>query len=88
MNTTIQKYALRHGVTEIIAPVGIKPLCVKLQDGIPTMWAEINVNEPAAGRYRVRSVGTGSFVGTTDGDYIDTVLMANDTEVWHFYGSF
>jgi hypothetical protein len=52
------------------------------------MWAEINVNEPAAGRYRVRSVGTGSFVGTTDGDYIDTVLMANDTEVWHFYGSF
>lgn len=59
-----------------------KILCVQMQDGTPTLWAEVDPERGQSFRH-VYVVGTGHEVPADAGQYIGTVQM--DAYVWHVY---
>lgn len=79
---TIWKFKLVHGQTTIKAPVE-KFLCVKLQRGIITVWAEIDLSKESKS-YELNIYGTGWELRDL-GEYIGTVLECEDSLVWHVY---
>lgn len=83
----IYKYPLNNSGTidSIVAPI-IRTLKIKMQKGVPMLWAEIDDNmEPF--ELLVLSIGTGWAVSDAleDWNYMGTVI--DDEElVWHYYG--
>lgn len=91
----IYKYpVMSHGeaTIKIVTPGGsFKPLCVQLQNGVPQLWAELDVGVAPAGAFgatttirQVVLVGTGSIV-RNHLTYAGTFQLHDGTLVWHVY---
>ncbi len=91
---TVHKYPLTHldggrSRMEILTPKGtFKPLAVRLQRDVPTLWAEVDFgeNDPVPTIRRiVEVVGTGHPVHDLL-TYVDTLLFGQyDQLVLHYY---
>ena len=84
---TIWKFPLNvEGVTTIInAPVR-KYLKVMMQNGNPTLWAEVDDTQKQDEKHYIACVGTGWNVEIgKDIEYIDSVIDSYGF-VWHYYG--
>jgi len=88
---TIYKYQLKtdEGVQEIPMPTGARILTVALQNGIPTLWVEVDPDEePDARRFCIYP--TGQPIGVenpVDRNYIGTFQIGGliDTLVGHVF---
>jgi hypothetical protein len=78
----IWKYPLTLSPLQLIhTPRVFRPLSVQVQDGVPTIWAEV---EPGGGIDRaVTIVGTGGEVPPFAGPFLGTVQLGEF--VWHVY---
>lgn len=80
----IRPNARKYGPTweiEVPAPRGSRAISVALQDGRPTVWFEVDMEQPE-GRLRLYSVGTG-FGPLPNGRFIGTIIEGEF--VWHIY---
>lgn len=78
---TIYKYPLKVGhIMEIDLPKDAKPLCVKMQGGMPTMWAFVDSERPKEKRIFMVT-GTGFSLDGPPLRYLDT--MFDGAFVWH-----
>lgn len=69
-------------VFDVSMPVGAVPLHAELQDGMPTLWAQINPNAVRAKR-RFRVIGTGH---AFDPDRLQFVATFQQPPfVWHLF---
>lgn len=79
-------YKYRISVTDIVnlqMNEGAVPLSVQLQDGIPTLWAMVDLDKPIVER-KFRIFGTGNLIPSDfDGKYIGT--FQQDPFVWHLF---
>jgi len=83
----IFKYSLNNdgSIDSIVAPI-VRTLKIKMQNGVPVLWAEIDENmEPF--ELLIIAIGTGWAVSDAieDWRYIGTVID-NDDLVWHYFG--
>ena len=79
----IWKYRIPGPGMEVDMPQGATPLCVQLQRGKPTLWAEV---DPAAKKVKRKFniVGTGQlYPYDAVGSYVGTWLL--DGLVWHLF---
>ncbi len=83
MSKVIYKYEISplHSVIEM--PVGAEILTVKTQNGNPFLWALVDPDNPPEDRYLV-IFGTGHEV-VTQGKYLGTFLIQNDSLVFHVF---
>ena len=85
---TIYKYQLLITDEQIIQTYeGAKPLCVKLQNGVPCLWCLVET-EANPDIMTIRCAGTGHDLGVKrydDVEYIDTILICGDSLVFHFF---
>lgn len=78
----IYKYQLEIGSNVLSVPVGMfKPLCVQMQNGCMTLWAE--VADDRISTVTIQVFGTGWEI-PDDLRYIGTVQYSDGT-VWHAY---
>lgn len=68
---------------DVPAPIGSKAISVALQNGIPTVWFEVDT-KAAPGRLRLYSVGTGHGALPANARFIGTIIEGE--YVWHIYG--
>ena len=82
----IYKYPLDLiGIQGIYLPLHSKILCVKEQYNNIVLYAEIDTAVNGEEFVEFVIVGTGHQLPTTNMKYIDTVLINQDTLVWHVY---
>lgn len=82
---TIHKYPLQTtGLIHLQMPMWALPLTVQLQQGIPTLWAQVDINQP--------TITKSFFVVVTGGPlpegalkYIGTVQMHEGNFVLHVF---
>jgi len=83
---TVYKYPLEIDDVQFISmPKGAKPLCVKVQNGNPCLWALVNPYEEEES-VMIRCAGTGHEINE-EGElvYIDSLLMYGGDLVFHFF---
>lgn len=84
---TIWKYTLAlKEAQSVLMRAGSKILSIQSQQGVPTMWAQVNPEAPATQKMEITIVGTGEEVPNAvlrDATYVDTVQMGE--YVWHFF---
>lgn len=78
------KYPLPDVVTKIQMPAGSKFIAVALQNGMPTVWAEVPNSWEGYEERTVEAFGTGHLI-PADAIYLGTVLTMSDSLVLHFY---
>ena len=66
----------------IVMPKGAKVLTLQMQDGVPTLWAEVDPDAPDEIHHLV-TYGTGHPVDPGAGSYIGT--YQSPPFVWHVY---
>lgn len=79
----IFKYPLKiDDQQSVLIPEGAQPLCVQLQDRVPTLWAIVN---PSASGVQKRIVmyGTGWEYNHGAEKYLGTIQQ--DGFVWHYF---
>lgn len=82
---TIYKYQLKIAdYQEIKMPCYAKILTVKLQNGIPNIWALVDPETSSLFTRKIRMAGTGHPV-EDDAEYIGTILIHSDTLVFHIF---
>lgn len=82
MAKTIYKYKIDiTRVQSIEMPDAPKPLCFQVQDGEPTLWAEVDTDKSATFQ-RFFLIGTGHDFPAHQIKYIGTIQK--DGLVWHF----
>lgn len=84
MTTAIWKFPfVEPGEFFIAMPRLFRPLCVQLQDGVPTLWALVN---PLAKKehWKFKAVGTGHAFDPAGWYYIAT--WQEGMYVWHLFG--
>lgn len=82
MMRTVWKFPLNDWVTEIDIPEGAKVVHVARQNGLMTLWAEVDSTKPTWSR-GVAIVGTGHPILVRDATHVGSIL---DGEfVWHIY---
>lgn len=86
MRTVFKFPLLIRGEQHIMLPVRHKVLSLQMQRGIPTMWVELEENDPCVGTF-VRMIGTGHMVRDDATVYIGTV-QDNEGYVWHYYKTY
>ena len=67
----------------ISMPIGAEILSVKVQHGIPKLWAIVDDQADKESR-AFQIYGTGH-VAPENGTFIDTFLMCDDDLVWHLF---
>jgi len=67
----------------ITIPGGLRVLCVQLQRGVPTVWAEVGADDACS--VEVRAIPTGSSQPPQDGRYVSTIVSSEGGLVFHFY---
>lgn len=72
-------------VVQLSMPLGAKPLCVQVQNGIPCMWALVD-EENALVDKKFRIYGTGHPVDPEYTDYIGTFQIDDGRLVFHVFG--
>lgn len=75
----IQDYVL------VPLPKGAKILCAKVQKGGLNLWALVDSEEPETEDVTIRIAGTDHPIEEPNLEYIDTVLMYQDTFVIHIF---
>ena len=64
-------------------PINAKPLCVQLQNGRPTVWAEVDPEDPDKRNKRFFIIGTGHEIPFLNLEYVGT--FQQEPFVWHVY---
>lgn len=82
--STIWKYALQPGRTELEMPGGAELLTVQMQGDTPTLWAQVWPGEPVVRRV-LDVYGTGHKMPPDPGKYVATFQMDDGTLVWHVF---
>lgn len=81
---TIYKYSLLHtGGNSVDMPQGAKILAVQSQQGVPTIWALVDVGQPTEKRTFL-VVGTGHTIDGL-GEYVGTVQLNEGRFVVHVF---
>ena len=84
MRNRIHKFPLKFMWQQYVdLPVGYKILTIQMQEGVPTLWAEVNTKAGPCNPATIEMVGTGEEPPV--GPYIATVQEGK--YVWHFYDS-
>ena len=81
----VHKYPLFGGPGSSILmqmPAGATILSMQFQHGIPTIWAEVDTDQPMENR-KIASFGTGWQLPEQPGKFIAT--LQEGEFVWHFY---
>lgn len=85
---TIYKYPIhldRGDVVHILMPADACLLDLQLQNGVPTLWAQVDSSRKTTNR-RIGIVGTGHDTARVDaGSYIATIQLRNGHLVLHFF---
>ena len=68
----------------ISMPIGAEILSVKVQHGIPQLWAIVDDHQADKESRTFKVYGTGH-VAPESGTFIDTFLMCDDDLVWHLF---
>lgn len=79
---TIWKFPIFDWVDEIKIPRDAKVVHVAIQETVPTIWAEVELNNEFVGR-GVAVIGTGQPVPADSATHVGTVL--DGIWVWHVY---
>lgn len=78
---TIWKFPLEMGATDVMLPVGAKPLHFGFQGCIPAVWCLVDDERPFDQRRRFTIYGTGHPVHTEERHHVGTCFK--DVFVWH-----
>lgn len=70
----------------IAMPTGAEILSVKVQNGVPRLWAIVDDQAPKESR-PFAIYGTGN-IAPEKGVFIDTFLMADGAFVWHLFDTY
>ena len=70
---------------EVTLPKGSKPLCVKVQNGLPCLWELVDTNELETETIRIRCAGTGHDINEDVKDYLGTEMIYGGSLVFHFF---
>jgi hypothetical protein len=82
---TIHKFHLNITDSQpIMAGNSFTPLCVQTQNGVPTLWAEVDDEEPKTA-HTIKMIGTGHEIKWEDGRFIYLATIQIDVFVWHIY---
>lgn len=83
---TIHKYIIRPNSNSISLPENAEVLCIKLQNNQPFIWVLLNDSEPVIERFFGLFVTGENIRGNFKiKDYIGTVLMQQDSFVFHLF---
>ena len=83
---TVYKYQLKiDDLQSVNLPKGAKPLCVKIQNGDPCLWALVDPNESEVETVNIRTAGTGHPINEDVKDYLGTAIMYGGNLVFHFF---
>jgi hypothetical protein len=82
MTTQIWKYPLNGMMSDIQMPMEAKVLTVQIQNGQPTIWAQVNPQNESETRH-FTIVGTGNPFDDTNHKYIGT--FQDSPFVWHLF---
>lgn len=66
-------------------PKGAKPLCIKSQKGIYTLWFLCDPDEKEVETMTIRVAGTGHPIEEEVISYIGTIIEFDGDLVWHFF---
>lgn len=85
MAKTIFKFPLDQGAWKktFSAPLGLKPIHFGMQNGVTTMWAEVDT-ESTPCEYEWYYIGTGWELPVDYGIHIGSCIRPSGF-VWHFY---
>jgi len=82
---TIWKFKLEISAESVVSmPNAAQVLCVKMQNGEPFVWALVDPAHPIMKRV-FNIYGTGHQHETISGDYLGSVLMLNESLVFHVF---
>ena len=82
---TVYKYPLKiDDYQQVTLPAGAKILCIKVQHGIPCLWALIDKEQTCEETLTIRCAGTGHDI-KDNVEYIDTVMLVGGALVFHFF---
>ena len=79
---TIWKFPVPFPHGDIIMPKGANVLALQIQHGIPTLWAEVDPDNPNE-THHLAIYGTGHPIDPGAGSYIGT--FQSPPFVWHVY---
>ena len=85
---TIHKYPLALPIknTRISIPRNAEVLCIKEQDGVPTLWAKVDPNEIVMDMIIFRATGANYPEEEEKIEkYIDTLMYCNASLVFHIF---
>ncbi len=88
MTTAVYKYQLKAQDVQLVAlPLGARVLSVHVQREQICVWAQVPIDEPTQRTeiHTFRIFGTGHPMHGKLGDFIGTILMAQDSLVFHVY---
>jgi hypothetical protein len=81
----IYKYPLKLERFQLLPmPMNVRMLCIQMQRGVPTLWAQCEVDESVMYR-KIRCYPTGVNDGPIVGQYIGTVQQLDGDLIWHYY---
>ena len=69
----------------VLLPCEAKPLCVKLQNGKPCLWALVDLNIQKNEVRTVRCAGTGHDIEDGYDTYLGTIMLFDGQLVFHFF---
>ena len=82
---TIHKFPIDICDNQVVEmPVGAQVLSAELQRGSPCLWALIDTDKELTPR-RITIRGTGHCCTPSDGRFINTIMMARESLVWHVF---
>lgn len=81
----IYKYPLSLGINKISIPKPYIILSIKTQNNIPVMYAQIDNPKNELDNISIVGLMTGHTYDYSYLEFIDTVLLDNDTFVLHFF---
>ena len=82
---TVYKYPLKiDDYQKVNLPMGAKILCIKVQNGIPCLWALIDKEQTYDEAVTIRCAGTGHDI-KDEVEYIDTIMVAGGALVFHLF---
>lgn len=84
MMTTIYKWTLTPGSTDLHMPAGARVLTVQMQGDQPQLWALVEPEQPKEWR-TFEIYGTGNPMPANPGEYVATFQMDGGSLVWHVF---
>jgi hypothetical protein len=86
---TIHKYEFMvNDTVQLTLPVNAEILAIRSQYekfDVLTLWAKVDLNAEGLEMRVLRIIGTGHTFDDVGLEYLDTVLVADDSLVWHIF---